>query len=104
MLRRLWMIMAGIGLLAGLAFGVSPALAGDSFHLSLGFGLPGVVYPAPAVVAPPPMVVASAPVYVGPPVYYGGYYGPRHWRHAPRPHHRGYVCPAPGYGPPGYWR
>lgn len=104
MLRRLWMIMAGIGLLTGLALSATPALARDSFHLSLGFGLPGVVYPAPAMVAPPPVVVAPAPVYVAPPAYYGGYYGPRHWRQHHRPHHGGHYCPPPGYGPPGHWR
>jgi|GEM_PF-6138946 hypothetical protein len=104
MLRKFWMILAGLGLLAGLAWNAAPALAGDSFHLSLGFGLPGVVYPAPAMVAPPPVVVAPAPVYVAPPAYYYGYPASRHWRHHHRPHHRGYVCPPPGYGPPRHWR
>ncbi len=106
MLRKLWMILAGLGLLAGLAWNATPALAGDSFHLSLGFGLPVMVAPAPAVVypVPAPVMVAPAPVYVAPPAYVTGYYGPGHWRHHHRPYHRGYVCPAPGYGPPGPWR
>lgn len=84
-------ILAG-ALLAG-ALWAAPAAAGDSFHLSLGFGAP--VYPYPPV---------PAPVVVAPPYYYGGVVvvPPPRWHH-----HRGHYAPPRHYvwsAPPRHYR